>query len=187
MFKMIAKPANHLPKIVMAMPLIVILAACSSKQIQNAATEPLDLPSEEASMTPEPEGNPTPSATLAAHKRSTLKKGKKLRHAKVAKASTRKKDISKKIAQQKPQQQQTVTAAAGTIEKMPQIGESSLNSAPIAVPPIAPPFEVEQSEATQPNWILAAILIGGLVTAVGVIFRMRRQSAIRKRSLVYNS
>ena len=175
---------NSLTKFALAVPCFALLVACSSKQVQNAALEPIDLPAEETSsyMTPEPEAIHEAASEAPAPKRHA-KKFKSKKKTKIAKSSKRK--------------NKEAGTAIGSVSKNtpptppldPIIGESQMTSVPIAVEPMAPPvpFDNGLESSSQPNWWIASLVIAGLVGAIGVAFRVRRQSVSRKRSLVFNA
>lgn len=172
------------PKFVLLVPCLVLFAACASKEIKNASLEPLDLPAEESSSysTPEPEGLSAPMAAGSVKKSS--KKSKKSAN-KVARLQKRKKTLIAKPAGP------AITAAAQvqSTQELPVIGDGSLATAPIQVDPMAPPVPFDtgfENADTQPNWLLAGLLIGGIVLLSGLAFRMRRLHK-GKRRLVYNA
>lgn len=220
MFKMEDKNSKNLAKNVFVLPLIVIFVACSSKQIKNASTEPLDLPAEDSasfsdtsyadstydssladtslSIPPVSEAQYSEPMPTAAPVKSIKKKAKKKRGMKVAAKGT----VRKKSARHKhnkmvskvqdvpppsaPTETPTPSAAATLAQELPVIGEENLQTAPIEMPPIAPPIPPAEIEAeAQPNWMLAAFIIAGIVALGALGLRVRRH-AIRKRGLIFN-
>jgi|GEM_PF-4275583 len=183
MFDLKSKSVKSLPKFVLLVPCLVLLSACASKEIKNASLEPLDLPSDSSSYsTPEPEGFSTPAPAV------TKKKSSKSKSARLGKR-LKKKKMHAAIQPVVPAQPAAVAQVQNTTETLPTIGDDNMAAAPIAVIPMAPPvpFETGLENAEQPNWLLAAVVVAGIVGLIGVAFRVRKQNANRKRRLVYNA
>ena len=180
------------PKFVLLVPCLVLFAACASKEIQNASLEPLELPAEESSSytTPEPEGLTAPTAAGTVNnsaKKSAKKYASKSQKAskKMARMQKRKKTLIAKPTAPAP----TAAAQVQSTEQMPVIGDGSLATAPIQVDPMAPPVPFDTGFANvdaQPNWLLAGLMIAGIVLLSGLAFRMRRLNK-GKRRLIYNA
>lgn len=176
------------PKFVLLVPCLVLFAACASKEIKNASLEPLDLPAEDSSSynTPEPEGLSAPvvAGTVKKSAKKYAKKSKKTSN-KMARMQKRKKTmIAKPTAPV-----QTAAAQVQSTEQLPVIGDGSLATAPIQVDPMAPPVPFDtgfENVDAQPNWLLAGLMIAGIVLLSGLAFRMRRLNK-GKRRLVYNA
>ncbi len=159
------------PKYVLLVTTIALFTACASKEMKNASLEPLDLPAED-SVAHEPMPAPAPVQKAKKTKSALIKKKKIKKHAALPK-------------QEKP------VAAAGTLQtvQLPSIGDGTVASAPIQVPPMAPPvpFEMGIENNHQPNWWLAAFIVGGVVALLGIAFRVRKAKFGKRRRLVYNS
>jgi cytoskeletal protein RodZ len=163
------------PKFVLLVPCLVLFAACASKEIKNASLEPLDLPAEESSTYSAPE----PQALV----KKSAKKSKKTT-TKMARAQKQKRTLRPAAP--------VTTAAAAQVQSnqdLPVIGDESLSTAPIQVDPMAPPVPFDtgfENLKTQPNWLLAGLVIAGIVLLMGLTFRIRRMNK-GKRRLVYNA
>jgi hypothetical protein len=171
------------PKIVLLVPCLVLFAACGSKVVKNASLEPIDMPAGEASYSnPTPEPEMTAPAAAATTKKSFKKSKKSRKHHKVAKHAVKKKHDLKAAAP-------VATAQVQSNDELPpSIGDGTVASAPIAMPPMAPPvpFETGLENNQQPNWLLIGGVVAGLVALTGVGLRMRKQGK-GKRRLVYNA
>ncbi len=204
MNEMEKKMTKMMTKIVLMVPTLVLFAACASKEIKNASMiEPVDLPADESSsyMTPDSEpvlaGNETSSfepAAAPAVTKTKSKKSKKNAFKPKKKAGRVARNKKKKKAAAVAAISAPATTAVGQVqntETLPVIGDGNLASAPIAVDPMAPPvpfgMELENNGETQPNWLLAAFVVAGIVGLAGIAFRVRRQSNDRKRKLVFSA
>jgi hypothetical protein len=172
------------PKIVLLVPCLVLFAACGSKVVKNASLEPLDMPSEQASFdNPTPEPEMTAPAAAATAKKSFKKSKKSRKHHKVAKHTVKKKHDLKKT------EAPVATAQVQSNDELPpSFGDGTVATAPIAVPPMAPPvpFETGLENNQQPNWLLIGGVLAGLVALTGAGLRLRKQGK-GKRRLVYNA
>lgn len=171
------------PKFVLLVPCLVLFAACASKEIKNASLEPLDLPAEESSTYSTPE----PQALLKNSLKNSVQRSAK----NSKKTATKMARTQKQKRALKPAAPATMTAAAQvqSNQDLPVIGDGSLSTAPIQVDPMAPPVPFDtgfESLKTQPNWLLAGLVIAGLVLIMGLTFRIRRMNK-GKRRLVYNA
>lgn len=176
MFVMKSNSLKLKPKYVLLVTTLVLFSACASKEAKNASLEPLDLPSDEATFS-----NPTPEPEVSA----PAKTKKSRQHGK-AKAHR-----TKKTASHKTKKELKPLAAAAQVkptENTPSIGDGTVASAPIAMPPMAPPvpFDMGVPLDQQPHWLLAAFAVSGIVILLGLALRVRKQKQ-GKRRLVYNA
>jgi hypothetical protein len=176
MFALKSNSLKLAPKYVLLVTTLVLFSACATKEAKNASLEPLDLPADQVAN-----ANPTPEPEVTAPVK--IKKAKKHGKAQAHK--------SKKTAAHKAKKEIKPLAAIAQVkpaENLPSIGDATVATAPLTMPPMAPPvpFDMGVELDHQPHWLLAAFAIAGIVILLGIALRVRKQKQ-GKRRLVYNA